>query len=133
MANTPVTVALGKMNTLSIAANQLESFITVLGNGSAYTMDAVNVMLEQMADIIARLADELDIRLHGDKLDDEDAYPHLTNMDAIQDRAHHILQANRRLQPFVIVLQALATSEEVLVLVDGVTLQFGWLKMRLGK
>ena len=133
MANTPVTVALGKLSTLSIAATKLESFVTVLGNGSAYTMDAVNAMLGQMADIIARLADELDIRLHEDKLAEEDEYPHLTNMDAIQDRTHHILQANRRLQPFVIVLQTLATNEEVSVLVDGVTLQFGWLKMRLGK
>jgi hypothetical protein len=131
--NTPVTVVLGKMSTLSSTANQLESFVTVLGNGSAYTMDAVNAMLGHMADIIARLADELDIRLHGDKVDKEDEYPHLTNMDAIQDHAHHILQANRRLQPFVIVLQTLATNEEVSALVDEVTLQFGWLKMRLGK
>jgi hypothetical protein len=133
MANTPVSVALGKISTLSSTASQLESFVTVLGNGSAYTMEAVDAMLGHMADIIARLADELDIRLHGDKLDDEDEYPHLSNMDAIQDRAHHILQANRRLQPFVIVLQALATNENVSVLVDAVTLQFGWLKMRLGK
>ena len=131
--NTPVTIALGKMNTLSSTANQLESFVTVLGNGSAYTMDAVNAMLGHMADIIARLADELDIRLHGDKIDKEDEYPHLTNMDAIQDRAHHILQANRRLQPFVIVLQTLATNKEVAALVDEVSLQFEWLKMRLGK
>lgn len=96
-------------------------------------MEVVDAMLGQMADIIARLADELDIRLHGDMLDDEDEYPHLTNMDAIQDRAHHILQVNRRLQPFVIVLQTLATNDEVAALVDEVTLQFGWLKMRLGK
>ncbi len=131
--NTPVTVVLGKISTLSSTANQLESFVTVLGNGSAYTMDAVNAMLGHMADIIARLANELDIRLHGNRIDKEDEYPHLNNMDAIQDRAHHILQANRRLQPFVIVLQTLATNKEVAALVDEVSLQFEWLKMRLGK